>query len=227
MTETAATHPAETQPTETLGRRELNKARTREAIVEALRALVGQQPIHKVTVDQLAERAGISRRTFFNYYAGIPAVVSEVIGDNTQGLADMITEIDTEQSPFVRLRGIIQTVGLPRELIEWMGLIHAHGCHDEPAAMTFERIVWADKATWLEDTLSARLPDGADELYVATLASTIMNTVATATRFWALRRDLTEPLDETAIADFNHQVDRALALAESGWTSPAGNVARD
>lgn len=54
MTETAATHPAETQPTETLGRRELNKARTREAIVEALRALVGQQPIHKVTVDQLS-----------------------------------------------------------------------------------------------------------------------------------------------------------------------------
>lgn len=212
---------------EPLGRRELNKARTREAIVAALRALVEQQPIHKVTVDQLAERAGISRRTFFNYYGSIPAVVSEVIGDNTEGLADMITEIDTAQSPFVRLRAIVQTAGLPRELIEWMALIHGHGCHDEPAAMTFERIVWADKSAWLEETISSRLPADVDELYVATLANTIMNTVATATRIWALQRDLTDPLDEAAIADFNHQVDRALAFAESGWTTPAGNVARD
>lgn len=215
------------EPAEPLGRRAQHKARTREAIVAALRALVEHQPIHKVTVDQLAERAGISRRTFFNYYGSIPAVVSEVIGDNTQGLVDLIHDLEPGQSPFVRLRSIVQTVGLPRELIEWMALIHGHGAHDEPGALMFERIVWADKAAWLEETISDRLPTDVDELYLASLANTIMNTVASAIRFWALNRDLGEPLDDAAVVDFNHQVDRALAFAESGWTPPAGNVAGD
>ena len=40
---------------ETVGRRELNKTRTRESVVEALRALVVHQPVEEITVDQLAQ----------------------------------------------------------------------------------------------------------------------------------------------------------------------------
>lgn len=212
---------------EPLGRRELNKARTREAIVEALRDLVEQQPVHKVTVDQLAERAGVSRRTFFNYYAGIAAVLSEIIGENTEHMAAMVEDLDGEESPFARLRTLIRTVGIPRGLIEWLALITMHDVALDPAAMAFERIVWSEKGAWLEASLIAKLPDGVDELYVATLASTIMNNFAAATRSWAARRAPGRPLDQSAVDDFNAELDRALAFAEHGWASPAGNVARD
>lgn len=215
------------QGTEPVGRRELNKARTREAIIDALATLVRHTPIHRITVDQLAEAAGISRRTFFNYCASIPAVVSEVIGEHTAHLPAMIDAINPGASPFPAIRDIVATVGMPRELIEWMAAIHAHGCQDEPAAMTFERMIWADKSAWLNDELRARLPEDVDELYVATLSGTIMNTMSAATQIWVARRDPQSPVTQGDIDDFNHQVGRALAFAESGWTSPDGNVAGD
>lgn len=206
---------------EGLSRRELNKARTREAIVEALRTLVRDQPVHRVTVDQLADAAGISRRTFFNYYAGIPAVVSEVIGASTEHLADAVGALDPTVSPLRSLRELVDTVGLPTELIEWLALLNLHACADEPAAATFDRIVWAEKGAWLEDLLVQRLPHGAEPLYVATLATTIMNCFAAAERSWAAARDPGAPVDDPDVADFHRQLDRALAYAENGWAAPA------
>jgi len=217
-------HQVTSTTAERLGRRELNKARTREAIVEALRTLVRDQPVHRVTVDQVAEAAGISRRTFFNYYAGIPAVVSEVIGSSTEHLADAIGSLDPTVSPLQPLRGLVADVGIPTELIEWLALLNLHACADDLAAATFDRTVWAEKGAWLEELLAERLPDGADPLYVATLATTIMNCFAAAERSWASARTPGSPVDAADVADFHRQLDRALAYAENGWAAPTAGT---
>ncbi|WP_193315207.1 TetR/AcrR family transcriptional regulator [Nostocoides sp. F2B08] len=206
---------------ETPGRRELNKARTREAIVAALRTLVYDQPVHRVTVDQLAEAAGISRRTFFNYYAGIPGVVSEIIGSSTEHLADGVGDLDPSVSPLQPLRRLVAEVGIPTELIEWLALLDLHACADDPAAAAFDRTVWAEKGAWLEELLVQRLPRGADPLYVATLATTIMNCFAAAERSWAAARTSGAPVDAADVTDFHRQLDRALAYAEHGWVVPS------
>ncbi|MGA8045238.1 MAG: TetR/AcrR family transcriptional regulator [Dermatophilaceae bacterium] len=223
MTSTTSARPgpgADTAVSEPLGRRELNKARTREAIVAALRTLVRDQPVHRVTVDQLAEAAGISRRTFFNYYAGIPAVVSEVIGSSTEHLADGVGALDPSVSPIRPLRRLVAEVGIPTALIEWLALLNLHACADDPAAATFDRTVWAEKGAWLEHLLVERLPGGADPLYVATLATTIMNCFAAAERSWAAAREPGTPVDDNDVAQFHGQLDRALAYAEHGWAAP-------
>ncbi|MDO4918758.1 TetR/AcrR family transcriptional regulator [Kocuria sp.] len=49
--------------------RERHRARTLAEIHQAALDLVGEGGCSEVTVDAIAERAGISRRTFFNYYA--------------------------------------------------------------------------------------------------------------------------------------------------------------
>lgn len=201
------------------GRRELNKARTREAIVEALRTLVQEQPVHRITVDQLAEAAGISRRTFFNYYAGIPALVSEILGASTQHVAGHLADISSGTSPFQHLRGLIRSVGIPTDLIEWLALLNLHGS-DEVGAATFERTVWTDKGVWLEQLLLSRLPNGVDPLYVATLASTIMNSFAAAERSWVAQRAPGAAVDQVAVDEFTSLLDRALAYAEHGWATP-------
>lgn len=200
-------------------RRELNKARTREAIVEALRTLTHEQPVHRITVDQLAEEAGISRRTFFNYYAGIPALVSEIIAVSTQHLAGHIEEIPAGTSPFRQLRSLVRSVGVPTDLVEWMALLNLHGS-DEVGATTFERTVWIDKGAWLEQLLLTRVPAGVDPLYVATLATTIMNSFAAAERSWVAQRAPGAAIDQAAVDHFTSLLDQALAYAEHGWATP-------
>lgn len=200
-----------------VSRRELNKVRTREAITGALRTLVQQQPAHKVTVDQLAETAGISRRTLFNYYAGIPAVLAEVIGESTEHLAAAIGEFTPGVSPLGRLRELIATVGLPVDLIEWMALLNSHPGSDATEAEALERAIWAEKGAWLEGLLAERLPAGAESLYVGSLAQTIMHCFAAAERSWVAERSPDAPVDAQAVADYHRILDRALGYAEHGW----------
>lgn len=50
-------------------------ARTRAAIAEAAMTLVGEHGFDAVTVDMICARAGVSQRTFFNYFATKDAAV--------------------------------------------------------------------------------------------------------------------------------------------------------
>lgn len=51
----------------TVGRRELNKQRTRERLLDAARDLLADSGANS-TVEEIAERAAVSRATFFNYF---------------------------------------------------------------------------------------------------------------------------------------------------------------
>lgn len=51
------------------GLREQKREATRQALVEATRRLCAQTPFSQVTVEHVCEAAGVSRRTFFNYFS--------------------------------------------------------------------------------------------------------------------------------------------------------------
>ena len=59
------------------GLRERKRAATRSAITAAARALTAERGLNGYTVEEVCERADISRRTFFNYF---PAKEDAVIG---------------------------------------------------------------------------------------------------------------------------------------------------
>lgn len=204
-----------------MGRRELNKVRTRDAIVAALREQVAHRPVEQVTVEQVAEAAEISRRTFFNYFPSIQAVVSDVIGSHTEHLADAIGELSGAGSPLARVRELVRTVGLPRELLDWLALLNLHtrGARSE-VHLALERAIWAEKGAWLEGELRRRLPPGVDDLYVATLAATIMSCFAAAEQAWILTLGPDHAVDEAAVSAFQGELDRALAYAAGGWAPP-------
>lgn len=204
------------------GRRELNKERTREAIVAALRELVSRRPVDQVTVDQIAEAAGISRRTFFNYFPGVAALLSEIIGSHTERLADALGALAGDTPPIESVRELLRAVSLPVELLDWLAALNLHAT-DQGASdslLALERSIWADKGAWLEGELVRRLPAGTDELYVATLASTIMSCFAAAEQTWIAGRDPRAPVDASAVAAFHAELDRALAYASAGWAAP-------
>jgi len=56
-------------------RRAANKARHRTAILEAARALIAEQGGPRFSVDELAERADVSRRTVFNHFASVDDIL--------------------------------------------------------------------------------------------------------------------------------------------------------
>lgn len=62
-------------------RREDNKQHTREQILLSAAELFGRNGVAPTTIEQIAVGAGISRATFFNYYASKSAVVGELVAE--------------------------------------------------------------------------------------------------------------------------------------------------
>lgn len=72
------------------GLRERKRAATRAAITAAARALTAERGLTGYTVEEVCERAAISRRTFFNYF---PAKEDAVIGHADEDMpADILQE---------------------------------------------------------------------------------------------------------------------------------------
>ena len=65
-----------TQPGQPEGLRERKKVQTRRALHRAALELICEQGPTAITIDDITERAGASRRTFFNYYPSRDAALT-------------------------------------------------------------------------------------------------------------------------------------------------------
>ncbi|MGY1857000.1 acyl-CoA-like ligand-binding transcription factor [Modestobacter sp. SYSU DS0290] len=87
--------------------RERKKLATRAALHEAALRLVAERGLDRVSVDEIAERAGVSPRTFFNYF---PTKDDAVIGLDPlhpQRLATALAARPTGESPVQALRAVL------------------------------------------------------------------------------------------------------------------------
>lgn len=200
------------------GRRELNKARTREAVTAALLDLLREVPAGDITIEQVAERADISRRTFFNYYAGLAAVIGEVLRSYTDRLAEALPADALRREPVGAVRDLLRGAGLDLGFLTWLAALNCHGPAGEQAVL-LERAVWNDLGGWFRDVLSGRLPEQADPLYVATLADAVMSAFSAATEPWLAELDGRVDLTPADAQNFLAHVDRALGYLQTGWTS--------
>ncbi|MCY9785777.1 TetR/AcrR family transcriptional regulator [Nocardiopsis sp. EMB25] len=75
-------------PPSTTNRREALKARHRRAIINAAAELIDERGGPTFTVDELAARADVARRTVFNHFASLDDVVMEVCGEAVSDLTE-------------------------------------------------------------------------------------------------------------------------------------------
>ena len=73
-----------------IDRREALKSRHRQAIIDAAAALTAERGNTGFTVDQLAERADVSRRTVFNHFRSLDDVLLKVFARTLEEIVDGI-----------------------------------------------------------------------------------------------------------------------------------------
>ncbi|MEV0270437.1 TetR family transcriptional regulator [Hamadaea sp. NPDC050747] len=75
-----------TPPKPSLGRRDLKKQQTREALLTVTLRLAAERGLEHVTVEEICAEVGVSSRTFFNYF---PNKDDAVLDDNTAAAEEM------------------------------------------------------------------------------------------------------------------------------------------
>ena len=94
-----------------LSRREQKKAEVREALVRAADALFVEQGFEGTTVYQIAERAGVSRRTFFRYFPSKEAIAFPRSEERLEAFRALLGERFAEQDPLPAVRAACLEIG--------------------------------------------------------------------------------------------------------------------
>jgi AcrR family transcriptional regulator len=163
--------------------RERKREETARALARAAYAIVREEGVDAVTADAVAERAGVSRRTFFNYFPSVESVLTASVAELLDAAA---TRLEARPAGEDVVASVLAVVDDPvdLDLVERLGVLAEAGESNAHARtlMVGELHAWLD---WFEGWLRVRLGPGATDLQVATLAATLMAAAEAAMRVWA------------------------------------------
>ena len=139
-----------------------------------------------VTAEAVADRAGVSRRTFFNYF---PSVESVLTASVTEFFASIGACLEARPADEDVLDSALAVITDPADdtLTERIAVLAAAGEASPHARglILVELHAWLDQ---LEGWLRSRLPAGSSDLLVATYASTLCAAAEASFRVWARSR---------------------------------------
>ena len=118
---------------------ERRKAQTRREIAETALALFARQGYDGVSAETIAEEAGVSLRTFYRYFTGKDAVLSPIVTDGLDELAERLAARPAPESLATALHNAYQEI-TPRQGQEGVRVLIGHFL-DVPAL----------RAQWHED----------------------------------------------------------------------------
>jgi TetR/AcrR family transcriptional regulator of autoinduction and epiphytic fitness len=175
---------------ETTDRRAALKARHHRAILDAARALITEGSSARFSVDQLAERADVSRRTIFNHFASIDDVVTSVC---SEGLGTVIEQFravvvvdpagpGTRGAAFATLTEALRATDVPGLIVF---LWRALGGFDkgDPRPRQIFQATFARTSHELARELSARYAE-LDPLEAELLVSSLMHGTEVIAEHW-------------------------------------------
>src|SRR5947209_19224736 len=89
-----------------LGRRERKKRDTRKALSSAAVRLAAERGPEQVTIEDIAEAADVSIRTFFNYFSSKEEAIVGADADGQTILADRLLARPAKEKPLTALRRV-------------------------------------------------------------------------------------------------------------------------
>ena len=185
------------------GLRERHTDRTRAAIVEAALALFTEQGFAETTVDAIAERADVGRRTFFRYFPAKESVLFHDIDAQIQATLDSLAGRPADEPPFQALIGVLrESAGRFSADVERRRLL-AKVAHECDNLLVHHRAVIMRR---LEDLLTAEIARRrgvpSDDLATGAAVAAVLAAYGSAVRRWILAgaNDSLQPIVETALA---------------------------
>ncbi|MGC5617190.1 TetR/AcrR family transcriptional regulator [Georgenia sp. Z1491] len=189
-----------------LGRREQRKQETHRAIRDAALDLALAHGMESLTVDAIADAAGVSPRTFFNYFSCKEDALVPETSEATSAFRRSILARPPEEPPVRALRaGIVRCyrlgeVRLDRERLQArQRLVHQH-----LPLLTRQLAQYVSLEQGLAEVLAERLDAEPDDLRPALLAAVAVGILRVSIRRWTV--DPSHPLEQ--------QIDAAFAELE-------------
>jgi len=207
-------------------RRELNKAATRQAITDAALELLRSKGPGNFTVEDIADAAAISRRTFFNYFSSTEAALASV----THGFLDNALaqfRLRPADEPILEsARAALVQLADPMTVAPMAELYSL--AQSSPQLNRSELEAWDHCTAEIIDAARERFArttgEELDELYLRALAGSIISCGKAAMDVWFA--DCGADLSATSLARLRQLLIDAMGLLGSGFT-PTANLSTD
>ncbi|MFI9467118.1 TetR family transcriptional regulator [Streptomyces sp. NPDC052492] len=211
------------------GLRERKKRATRAALTEAAVRLAAEQGADQVTVEAISAAAGVSVRTFFNYFDSRDDAFVVVDADASERVRRSLLAAPPGLSPLEALREALATELREAERQHELWSLHARVLRASPHLLVRNLGAQMADETGLAEAIAARIraggragetpappADGVDRaapgLYPRLLAAVAGSAVRVSVQHWCERPD------DAAFADVFHEV---FALLAAGLPTPA------
>nr|WP_120954110.1 TetR/AcrR family transcriptional regulator [Arthrobacter oryzae] len=172
-----------------MSRRELNKAATRQAITDAAMNLLRTRGPGNFTVEDIADAAGISRRTFFNYFGSTEAALASVTHAFLDNALQQFRLRPADEPILESARAALVELADPMTVAP-VAEIYSLG-QTNPQLSRSELEAWDHCTEQIIDAARERFAQGSgagvDELYLRALAGSVISCGKAAMDVWFAR----------------------------------------
>ncbi len=210
--------PSTTDTSGPLGRREQNKIDTHRAIADAAFDLARSVGPGAFTVDQIAERAGVSRRTFFNYFHS----AEEALTVRTDGFLELAIEVFAtlpQDEPVFdsMIRCFTETTRM--EGLSQHGELFRMAAGN-PELLRAQLHSWERAEVRIVEALSGRLGPSASNLYLTAVVGCVLSCTRAALQDWAADRQV----GDHSGAELEARILAALSMLRDGFPDPTAGT---
>jgi len=136
----------------------LRRSKTHEALRQAALKKFASEGFGNVTVDQLAQEAGVTERTFFRHFPSKEAVLFQDYETQVEWLADALAQRPRSESLFDAVKTSMESFPHDVEVVRQAALARAELITGEQIASHL-RVVQSSFATVITDFIKQRYPD--------------------------------------------------------------------
>ncbi|MEV6710756.1 helix-turn-helix domain-containing protein [Lentzea sp. NPDC051208] len=162
-------------------RREQNKAVTRRSLAGAALRLAMEHGLDGVTVEDIADAAGVSRRTFSNYFTSKEDAVLDADRERLRALVAMVEARPAREGAWQALRASTAELYRARPLpdVEWMAQLRLLRRH--PSLLARQA---GDQVTLERDLAAVLVLREPDEEAARLMAATFLTTIRIGIALW-------------------------------------------
>jgi AcrR family transcriptional regulator len=207
----------------TLDRRAALKARHRQAILDAAAELIRERGNPRFSVDELAERADVSRRTVFNHFASLDDIVVTTCTQLLRGTVEEFRAVTglplvddgRREALLDEFAAGMSRLDLPSVIAYLAGVLVDEGADGRSSSVMHD--VFTRTTEQMSREIAARAA-ASDELQVEILVGSLMNGVAVIARRWIEETGGT--LDAASRQRWNELLDSLVTTVRSGYGRP-------